>query len=357
MTPLILLIPWLVASAAAATTPAAATQPRLDAAFYNLWATQIDWTAAQWEEDLGYMKGIGIDWAFITYTSCDDHSTYTAYCWSGAKSTNATQVLYKSSNASYVQIGDDVLGRFLAAADKLGVKVLVGLLLIPMPDDEIASVGQTYLTLIDDLHAGYGHHSSFGGYYLTQEWGWRAGDFNLSRADTISRSFLGPISDKIHSLNSSLEVGLSPSLFDTTTFFPCPASFPNDYTTYSKCGGRPTPAIGNFEPPSTWAAWWLRALKDAPHFSWLFVQDHRGGGESPTHIRAYLRALSTAMASVGVKNWANSELFHVMSVDDPPHGYGEGNQTRTVAPIDRVHRQLLEEAPLVSGFTCWEFHW
>ena len=40
-----------------------------------------------------------------------------------------------------------------------------------------------------------------------------------------------------------------------------------------------------------------------------------------------------------------------MEVDDPPPGYGEGNQTRTVAPIDRVHRQLLEEAPLVSGFT------
>ena len=75
----------------------------------------------------------------------------------------------------------------------------------------------------------------------------------------------------------------------------------------------------------------------------------------PTH--RYLRALSAAMSTVNVKNWANSELFHIISVDNPPQGYGEGNQTRTVAPIDRVHRQLLEEAPLVSGFTCWEFHW
>ena len=59
----------------------------------------------------------------------------------------------------------------------------------------------------------------------------------------------------------------------------------------------------DFAPPSAWAAWWVRALKDAPHFSWLFVQDHRGGSESPQHIRGYLRALSAAMAQINVTNW------------------------------------------------------
>lgn len=50
----------LLASAGAATTP------RLSASFYNLWASQLDWTAEQWEEDLGYMQAIGIEWAFVT---------------------------------------------------------------------------------------------------------------------------------------------------------------------------------------------------------------------------------------------------------------------------------------------------
>ena len=49
------------------------------------WASQLDWTAAQWEEDLGYMKQLGIGWAFVTYTSCQDGSAYTAYCWTGAQ--------------------------------------------------------------------------------------------------------------------------------------------------------------------------------------------------------------------------------------------------------------------------------
>ena len=121
---------------------------------------------------------------------------------------------------------------------------------------------------------------------------------------------------------------------------------------YNKCI-----AQGNYVPPSSWAAWWVRALADAPHFSWLFVQDHRGGGEPPQHIRGFLRALSLAMETLNVTNWANAEFFHITNIDNPPPNYGEGNQTRTVAPIDRVHRQLLEEAPLVSGFTCWEYHW
>ena len=88
------------------------TQPKLNAAFSNLWASQIGWTQEQFEEDLSYMLELGLTWAFITYTSCDDHATYTAYCWSGATATNKTQVLYKSGNPAYVQIGDDVLGRY-----------------------------------------------------------------------------------------------------------------------------------------------------------------------------------------------------------------------------------------------------
>jgi hypothetical protein len=77
--------------------------PKLSASFYNIWASQIDWETERWQEDLQYMKDIGIDWAFITYTSCLDTSTYTAYCWSGSKTTNATQALYKSTNSEYIQ--------------------------------------------------------------------------------------------------------------------------------------------------------------------------------------------------------------------------------------------------------------
>ena len=155
----------LVALAAAAS---GAAQPKLSASFYNLWASQIDWTPAQWEEDLTYMKDIGIDWAFVTYTSCDDHATYTAYCWGGGTETNRTQALYRSSDPDYVQIGDDVLGTFLAAASKVGLRVLVGLQLIPFGN--VTETGALYERLVADIYAGYGNETSFRGYYLTQEW-------------------------------------------------------------------------------------------------------------------------------------------------------------------------------------------
>ena len=151
------------------------------------------------------------------------------------------------------------------------------------------------------------------------------------------------------------QVGLSPSLDDSITWNPCPQAYYSDYGTWQGCGGQPQVYVADYVPPTEWAAWWVRALADAPHFSWLFVQDHRGGGESPQHIRAYFAALGKAMATINVTNWANAELFHIMPCDMP--GYGEGNLSRTCGPIDRVQRQLLEEAPYVAGFTSWEFHW
>ena len=48
------------------------------------------------------------------------------------------------------------------------------------------------------------------------------------------------------------------------------------------------------------------------------------------------------------------EIFHIRA----PTNAHEGNDaTRMSAPIERVHNQLLFEAPLVSGFTCWEWWW
>ena len=90
----------------------------------------------------------------------------------------------------------------------LNITAQVGLLLTPMPDDEIETIGKVYLDLVDDLHRGYGHYAAFRGYYLTQEWGWRDGDFTPARADVISQHFLGPISDRIHAIDPTLEVRL-----------------------------------------------------------------------------------------------------------------------------------------------------
>ena len=71
----------------------------------------------------------------------------------------------------------------------------------------------------------YGGYSAFRGYYLTQEWGWKQGDMDPKRADVISSAFLGPISNRAHALDPSLEVGLSPSLSDAITWSPCPAAY------------------------------------------------------------------------------------------------------------------------------------
>ena len=142
--------------------------------------------------------------------------------------TNKTQALYRSSNSSYVQVGD-VLGKFLAAASKLSLKVLVGLQLIRMTN--VSEVAALYQTLAADLHAGYGHEASFRGFYLTQEWG----PTSHYLAEDMGREFLGPLSDAVHMLDPSLQVGLSPSLSDVLTWGPCQAAW------YSSCTPLPAP--------------------------------------------------------------------------------------------------------------------
>lgn len=61
------------------------------------------------------------------------------------------------------------------------------------------------------------------------------------------------------------------------------------------------------------------------------------------------------LATLNVTFWANAELFHIRY--DTAKGGGEGNLTRTTGSVERVHRQLLEEAPFVQGFTAWEWFW
>jgi hypothetical protein len=340
-----------VASPACSGSTSTGTAPKLSASFYNLWASQLGWTADQWEEDLQYMVDVDIEWAFITYTSCVDTEAYTAYCWSGSGMTNQTQTLYKSSNPDYVQVGDDVLGKFLTAASKLNLKVLVGLQLVRMLN--VSETAAVYQDLASDLHATYGEQPSFRGFYLTQEWG--PPSF-VGRADELGRDFLGPISDHIHSLDSSLEVGLSPSLEDTVTWAPCPAAWYSDHGEYiAPCASITPTRINHVATPSQWVEWWRAALSHAPHFSWLFVQDHRGGQQPPQHIAAYYAALGPLLAELKVKFWANAELFHITY--DTAKGGGEGNRTRTTGSVERVHRQLMEEAPFVGGFTAWEWFW
>ena len=151
------------------------------------------------------------------------------------------------------------------------------------------------------------------------------------------------------------KVGLSPSADSPISVGPCPAYWYTDMGDWLGDCGELRVHPGSFLTPDGWAQWWDTALSHAPHFTWLFVQDHRGGQESPQHIAAYFKALNAKMSARGVKFWGNAEFFHIMR-DTAANG-GEGNATRTQGSIDRVHRQLLEEAPHVGGFTMWEWHW
>jgi hypothetical protein len=184
--------------------PSSCAAPKLDAVFYNLWASQIDWTDAQWAEDMGYLTAIEVKWAFVTYTSCCDSHVYTEYCWSGGVATNQTQALYNTTNSDYVQVGIDVLGSFLQAAEGAGIEVLVGLQLVPMTN--MSATSALYVQLVQELHAGYGHFKSFRGYYLTQEWSPASYVYD-GGAEQIGREFIGPISDAVHALDPTLEVG------------------------------------------------------------------------------------------------------------------------------------------------------
>ena len=69
------------------------TQPKLDAAFYYIMPSQLDWGTAQWEEDLGHMTALGMGRVFVTF----------------------------STSPGWARI----LGRFLAAASSVGLNALV----------------------------------------------------------------------------------------------------------------------------------------------------------------------------------------------------------------------------------------
>lgn len=124
------------------------------------------------------------------------------------------------------------------AASKLGLKTLVGLQLVSMAN--VNATAATYQALASDLHASYGNEPSFRGFYLTQEW---EPPSYVGRADEIGRDFIGPISDHIHRLDPSLEVGMSPSLTDTITWAPCPAAWYTDHGDYIASCSELTPTL------------------------------------------------------------------------------------------------------------------
>ena len=164
--------------------------------------------AYSWYLQLKGMKDLGMEYVVIQYS--------THY---GEKSTlingkNITAAGYKYTNNYGVE---DVCGAVLDAADKLGMKVWLGTIHDSDFNSPVANI-ETYRKIvadgklvIKDIYDMYSGHSSFAGYYLSDEecdqW------LNMNGGVAAARLVYGGQSEYIRSLDPELKIMIAPAIW------------------------------------------------------------------------------------------------------------------------------------------------
>ena len=116
------------------------------------------WTQERWQIQMAKMKQIGIRKIIIQY------------------SIHQNKAWYAPSSAPFVQNNEPCLNRIFAAAEKLGMQVVLGLAFSESWHSSDKSLATTYsdlvrnsMAVIDDLYRLFGSIPSFAGWYIPQE--------------------------------------------------------------------------------------------------------------------------------------------------------------------------------------------
>ncbi|GAA3620515.1 hypothetical protein GCM10022419_127690 [Nonomuraea rosea] len=292
------LVAGLPAAAAPAGAAACTTAPRFAGSFLQP-ALGDTWTAATWDQELGYLTRACMSQLILQWTA-DSKAGTAVY----------PSALYGQSTQT------DVVAAALSASDRAGLTTYLGLQVNddwwntyandPVWLDDEAGVAND---LADDLWAKYGTHASLGGWYLSFEvdnW-----NFTTTASQNAMAAFYKKVADHLHALTPGKPVVISP-FFNTA-------------------GGLTT---------AQWQSMWTTILATSP-VDVIALQDGVGAGHATvSQLAAWFSATKNAIAAArpATKLWADTETFNL---DFQPMG--------TKAIVD----DMLAVQPYVSSY--WSF--
>jgi hypothetical protein len=295
------------------------TEPRLRGSFFTLahsnpWSTNWDGVCLRWKEEnwralMQDMHGIGMD---------------TAICVNAALWGRPFFAGYEKTVGRPMRFGcDDPLGVCVDEADKLGMKMFVGVGLMgkvmqvrdyadmapPWPDVWFTWNAALAAAIVER----YGGHPCFAGLYIPYEIDYRGTQVDLY--EKLVRKYLRPAIGKVKLLVSPGNPGVDmprkqldalPKLIERTNI---DIYAPQDYA------GR---FAGDVDKALDWVSRQAAALKK----------------------------VRKPLADMGVELWANCETFDYMRGLVGRGCYG-------VAPFKRIRRQMEMQAPLVEKLITW----
>ena len=206
-----------------ASTVTAAVHSKLDGVFLEVYNHSAFYSTERWHAELTAMKAVDVDFLIVESAASWFWPNYTASV-SGPNKPNISEKwagvhsFYPSKIGQGIeQIGDNIIGKIMGAAKKIGLKVYLGLAFIDIVYNNFTADQELQLSLqvADELWSMYGgSNSPLVGFYTVLEEGTQPYPLQPN-ATTYATMFLGPLARKAKSLSTDLELLASPWYRDT----------------------------------------------------------------------------------------------------------------------------------------------
>jgi len=247
--------------------------------------------------------------------------------------------------------GVDTIGTVLAAAERVGLTVHLGLAFgdngqVPawMNSTEFY---RTYAGfnwgVAQQVWAVYGdrYYEVLGGWYTGIEESNSLGELALMK--DLAGHYLEPLARDLRNLtagskalpNKTMPIWASPYYVGNLTRDP--------ETSYMT--------------PRFYADWWEQMFHLVPDLDFIAPQDSMGAqGNSFANVTTFLTELAAASARAGRRILSNVELFEVWPYDCPWTPKSGACHGRHPASFERIKEQMANEAPLANELIAWEWH-
>jgi hypothetical protein len=277
--------------------PKLPARPPIEGTFiqYQDWMMNMD--AASWRNELDAMRRAGIDIIIIQWLEMSP----SRFIPSDRAAVDPTRII-------------------LEYADKHGMKVFIGLAHADfwwtrLKDRHYLDIAaETSTRVANEAWARYGGHTSFEGWYLSQEL--RDAYYTPQMIKSL-RTFFKGLSDHCRALSGRKRVLISPAMSGLIT----PAEFGRACTSILLGSGIDVVVFQD----GVGARGWDNDLE--------------------RYIAPYFGAMRAACRTAGIDLWSDIEIFH-----------RAGKTAGSVpASIERIRRQIAAESPFVSAFVMFDF--
>lgn len=275
-------------------------RPVLSGTFLQIDHSIAAWSEAQWAQEFDWMKAVGLELIIVQYAAYGDAWWYPSAVRSAAP---------------------DHLGRLLRLAEERDMGVFLGLTLDPeywTGTYDVEGDLARNMMVADELHARYGDHPAFTGWYIPHE-----------LSDYVFRD------RRLFETAVATGSALLQHLKELTPDKPVSIA----------------PYYGTYQSERDYRRSWEEFLEHVP-VDIIMLQDgvgtHRVGVKD---IKSHYRAVKQAIGNRPIQLWSDVEIFdqiHGWPVDDAPWA-------ATSADLPRIIEQMEAAHPYVERFVAFEF--